>query len=300
MLPVGIIGAGPEWETTWRPALLAQSRLKVAAFHDPIAARGEAAALDVDAPLLAGARDLLDVPGLRGLLVLDAGWLGAWVVREAARRGLATLIASGAIPFRQLADVDDASPGDVVVQPDLRRRYTPATMRLRELTATTLGPIQFLSAEMQAAPSETLARLSALVDWCRFVVQSAVVRAEPGAEVASLRLTFRKEEDGHPVRAEVRIAPTAETSVAPDFSAEVACRSGAVSIRDNRCLAWRTADSSEDEQLSDDRSSAHVQLDLFGRRLVGGLVPAPGLEDLQSAARLVRDALEQASPPPSI
>lgn len=300
MLPVGVIGAGNEWEATWRPALSSQSRLQVAAFHDPIAVRGESAARDVDARFYSGARELLAGAGpLRALLVLDAGWLGTWVIREAAKNRIPLFVAPAAIDVREVASLNDEEFSDLLFQPDLRSRYTPATMRLRELVATQLGPIEFLSVEVDLRNGDRTWSVAQLIDWCRFVVQSAIVNAKiEWKEHASgpsqvLQLTFRKTRGDQPVTAEIQLSSPGSALGSPSaFRAEIACASGTASIHGIRQIHWRTTDSSLSEKLQDDRSSSHVQLDLFGRRLVGGLVPAANLHDFRSAVQLAQQTLD--------
>ncbi len=299
MLPVGLIGAGEEWDNTWRPAILAQSRLKVSAVYDPIAIRGEAAARDLDVPYVAGARELFARQSLRGILVLDAGWLGSWAAREAARVHRPILVTRGAVAFHDLADFSESEIEDLSLQPDLRQRYSPSTMRLRELTATSLGPVDFVSIQGLAASGSETWPLAELIDWCRFVVQSSIVNLvsewqETDAAPARLvRLSFRRENAGRPIAAEIRLVSGDSSQANGDarFSAEVRCAAGTVWVRDNHRIAWRTNDDARDEELSDDRSSAHVQLDLFARRLVGAPVPAATLDDIRISVRLAGQAL---------
>jgi hypothetical protein len=58
-----------------------------------------------------------------------------------------------------------------------------------------------------------------------------------------------------------------------DFGAELTCRDGVVIVSGSRRVRWKAGEEERDEELSDDRTSAAVQLDLFARRLAGGLVP---------------------------
>jgi hypothetical protein len=301
MLPVGVIGAGPEWDGTWRPALAAQSRLKIAAIYDPVAVRGEAVARELETPLFGSVRDLFAQSTLKGLVVLDAGWLGAWVIREAVKHRTPVFVARGAIHNEDLAAIPEDDLGHLLVQPDMRRRYTPATMRLRELTATKLGGIDFVGIEAPRNRTD-VAEVAELIDWCRFVVQSAVAQVETEwAESESgpsrrIKLAFRKASAGQPVAAEVKFSgerQPLEIDALQDFVAEVACRAGTASIRGNRAITWRTTEAELEELLSDDRTSAHVQLDLFGRRLVGGLVPVATLDDLRTATTHAANALNQ-------
>jgi hypothetical protein len=200
--------------------------------------------------------------------------------------------------FADLASFEESEIEDLSLQPDLRKRYTPSTIRLRELTATSLGVIDFIAIHGVASPGSKDWALAELIDWCRFVVQSSIVKLTSewqetdASPVKLVKLLFRREKAGRPVAAEIRLSSADESRPAgpSTFTAEIACATGTVWIRDNRRIGWRTNDDSRDEELSDDRSSAHVQLDLFARRLVGAPVPAATIDDIRVALRLASEA----------
>jgi hypothetical protein len=157
--------------------------------------------------------------------------------------------------------------------------------------------VEFVSVQGEARQGDQLA-IAELIDWCRFVVQSTVVRSEwEWVETSTgptrlLRLLFRRENGGAPVAAEIRFAEreSSASGSPPLLLAEVSCSAGAAWVRDARRISWRTVDGSADEELSDDRPSALVQLDLFARRLAGGLVPAGTLDDVRIALEIARDS----------
>ena len=55
-------------------------------------------------------------------------------------------------------------------------------------------------------------------------------------------------------------------------------------------LEWSIGPRLEHESLVSDRAAADVMYDLFGRRLVGGIVPVPDLADLIRAQRILAAA----------
>src|SRR6476661_8997377 len=112
MLPIGVIGAGTEWDAVWRPAFAQLSRLVVASFYDPVAARGERVAEENEWPLAASARQVLETPKLRGLVVLDPGWLGNWIIEQADRRGLPVFVSPRESSLENLAGVFERSTGE--------------------------------------------------------------------------------------------------------------------------------------------------------------------------------------------
>ncbi len=293
MLPIGVIGAGTEWDAVWRPAFSQLSRLVVTSFYDPVPIRGERIAEAFDWKPAGNVRQLLATARLKGVVILDAGWQGNWAIREADQRRIPVLVSPRESPLEHLAAAFHAASGETLIQPELRRRYTAATMRVRELTATRLGPVKSLRVEIPSPSPLDVSRWAEVIDWCRFVVQSAVMVAEPGGTAGRIRLVFRKQFEDLPVEARLFDCPT---DVAPeypaDFSAELVCRDGVAIVSGNRRVRWKAGDDEGDEELSDDRSSAAVQLDLFARRLAGGLVPVASLGDVASAVELAKVALK--------
>jgi hypothetical protein len=292
MLPIGVIGAGREWEAVWRPAFAQVSRLVISTFYDPVAIRGERVAEAEEWQLASHVRGVLETPKLRGVVVLDAGWCGNWVIREADRRHLPVLVSSRESSLESLAAALQAASGETLIQPELRRRYTPATMRVRELTATRLGPVKALRVELLAAVPPTISEWAEVIDWCRFVVQSAVTRTDYEDEESGVGVAFRKLDEGRPMTARIVWKSTQKPPEYPgDFAAELTCQNGVVIVTGSRRIRWKTEDAEGDEELSEDRTSAAVQLDLFSRRLAGGLVPVASLEDVALAVDSARTAI---------
>jgi predicted dehydrogenase len=82
----------------------------------------------------------------------------------------------------------------------------------------------------------------------------------------------------------------------PEISCE--CESGRATLLDRTSLTWCCHDDEgvgtgvrTKEELSSERTESQVMLDLFCRRLVGGLVPVADFSDISRALRLVESAL---------
>jgi len=284
MLPIGVIGAGTEWEAVWRPAFAQVSRLVVSSFYDPVAVRGERVAEAEDWQQASHIRELLDTPRLRGIVILDAGWCGNWAIEEADRRKIPVLVSTRDSSLESLAPALARATGESLIQPELRRRYTAATMRVRELTATRLGPVKSLRVELPSAIPPTVSQWAEVIDWCRYVVQSAVTHADYHDQDSSFGVEFRKLDEGRPMQASIVWTSSQKPPEFPaDFAAELTCRDGVVIVTGNRRVRWMAGDADGEEELSDDRTSAAVQLDLFARRIAGGLVPVASLEDVAVA-----------------
>jgi predicted dehydrogenase len=91
-------------------------------------------------------------------------------------------------------------------------------------------------------------------------------------------------------------APLARELRFPEITCE--CESGRATLLDRTSLTWRSHGDEGDgagvrtkEELSAERTEAQVMLDLFCRRLVGGLVPVADFSDISRALRLVESVL---------
>ena len=87
-----------------------------------------------------------------------------------------------------------------------------------------------------------------------------------------------------------RSGDVAEADV--QFEAHGACRHGDFQLAAPFQIRHSIGRTAVDEKLNADRSSYDIMLDLFGRRLVGGLVPVPDFVDLLRARNLVVAAIQ--------
>jgi hypothetical protein len=216
----------------------------------------------------------------------------------------------------------------MIVFPELRLRYFPATLRLQELKATSLGAIVGMvihahassltstvagglfwlpsagwgarsSARVAAntgSPDAGRMPLSHLLDWCTSLIQRRPVALEPlsispPATAAGVRIVF--EERQHSVRApQVEIvwceaSKTAEGTEPPAAPfCEITCEKGSAVMVSRDELHWTSAERSGHEKLASDRTAWEVMLDLFVRRVSGGLIPTPDFGDLRRAQAL--------------
>ncbi len=303
MFKIGVIGPGAEWETRYRPALERLSgRLQVTAVYDAVANRGEQLAAEMRAAPVTGMRALLERPDVEAVLILDRAWHGLWPVRFAVEAGKPVYIAgSFDEDLAALQDLQrDAATRGLVVMPELRLRATPAGMRLRELTAARVGPIERLDVLADAAPEGGERGWHVhLFDWCCYVLQSAPVRTEwvsgrEGAGGSFARIHFRRATAmGQPVTADVACVsePRAhelarEAATLPLVRATAVCVRGSVRLVDRRNVIWSAGGAETEETLNEDRSSVDALLDLFARRVVGGLVPVADVGDLCRAVKM--------------
>lgn len=303
MLRIGLIGQGPEWEHHYRPALEGLTRrLRIAAVFDAVASRAEQLALELGAVPCAGLRCLLDRQDVAAVLLLDTAWHGESPLQMAVDYGKPTFLGGGCRLGRvRMEELHArAHAAGVLIVPELRLRATPASMRLRELTATRLGPVESLRLELVASEPEPLSvTLAAALDWCAYAAQSTPCDLEevaaPRAAAADRELTvrFRRHTpQGAPVSAVVRVAASMADGGGcgvPPIHARVECANGSVDVTGPSEISWRSGSETVHERLTSERPSGEVLLGHFARRIVGGLVPVPDLEDLCRPLRLLEE-----------
>ncbi|MGL4514846.1 MAG: Gfo/Idh/MocA family protein [Lacipirellulaceae bacterium] len=180
-LRVGLVGLGPTWITRHRPALSAlASRFEVRAVCDPVAHRADQVAAELRARSIDGFRALATADDVDAVLLLSGRWFGALPILAACDAGKA-VYCGASVEMR----ADEATElqarvrqSGVAFMAELPHRLAPATIRLKELIATRLGPPRLLFCnERLGAPKSAgegatshTRRLIEMVDWCRYVV----------------------------------------------------------------------------------------------------------------------------------
>ncbi|MFN0055607.1 MAG: hypothetical protein ACKV0T_25955 [Planctomycetales bacterium] len=307
MLTVGLIGLGPEWEQRFRPALAKlRHRIRVQGVYAAVANVADQIAAEWKCEPATGMLALMQRKDVRAVLILDAAWYGAVPAELACRAGKPAFLAGsladwGTRSDRMLVGANDGAP---TLMPDFAHRYTPATSRLKELLATRLGrPLAIAlslpeNKQPDAVSSATAPvtsplwqrsdALLAAIDWVCHLIGTAPVsverlRSADGFDEA--RLVFQRPAAGGD-------SPTASICIGgksrptTDWRAEVGCLKGRASVQGPDRIDWEDPDGGRSESLGEERSAVEVMLDHFSRRVVGGLIPAPTLDDLQRAVRL--------------
>lgn len=324
MLKVGIIGFGPAWESRYYPALRRlRDRIEPCAIYDAVQTRGESVAAELGAQRVDGMYALIARRDIEAILLFDPSWHAQIPLHFACQHRKPIFVAGSLgdnLPqIETLSRCADELGIDVM--PELSRRYTPATLRFRELIATSLGRVRRLRLELTlpTAPkipqvpgqSNELDLLVGLVDWCRCVIGlppqsigSRVVKPIPSQRGNVMRtreidLIFtRSATDGELGRAEIRLRipgkelTTSESDMTLRCQAD--CAQGHATLTGSDQLQWRRGTESHQESLSTERSEVELMLDHFSRRAQGGLIPIPNLADVCQSLAWV-----QAVSPPS-
>ncbi len=296
---VGVIGLGADWQSRYLPSLQKmKQRLRVVAVHDDVAIRAMAGAEQLGAQPVLGIRELLERTDVRAYLLLGAAWRTEWMVHQLAERSLPVFLGRD---IRLTTDEirswqRQSEESGITVVPEFPLRFQPAILRLHELIATQLGPITCLGARILPENNGhwAMASLTHILDCCgsllkRHQTNVELIINDPEGAPPHVRLTYEERRD-----TEGRSAAVAAdmTVVLPDDSQmpvtthplmELSFSDGTAVIQSPTELHWSVDGHSEVETLDNDRSATEVMLDLFARRVVGGLIPAPDLNDLLRA-----------------
>jgi len=315
-LSLGVLGLGEAWETTYRPALeRLGERTKLAAVYASAWNAGDGLTRSLNCQHAGSMRALMR-SGLDGVIVLDPGWYGWFPVRAAIDAGcnLCSPLPQKCDPQSLATLASEAKSRGVLIVPELRLRATPATLRLRELLATEMGPISEITigAASRTCPGGRRV-LTEIIDWCQVVIGTApetiaCLGHSTGTphEQRTVTLTFRPPKGrSEPTRVAIQLAwpHTVVNSVeergvklppADVWPLEfcIACRDGEARLEDAVHLRWRCGGREREESLSTERTAASVVIDHFARRLAGGLIPVPDLMDVSRACELARLADE--------
>lgn len=185
-LRVGLVGLGDAWEQRHRPALRALAdRFEVRAVCEPVRHRAELAAAEFRAATVDGFRALAEREDVDAVLVFSADWYGWLPILAACDAGKAIYVGGGVTFEPEQAEtikqrVDESG---IAFMAEFPRRHWAATLRLKELIATRLGPPRLLFCHQRlaqperrgpnashAAPRAYVEEMVELVDWCCYVV----------------------------------------------------------------------------------------------------------------------------------
>ncbi len=185
-LRIGVVGLGDGWDTRHRPALRALAdRFEVRAVCDQVKHRAVWAAAEFGAKPIDGFRALAAREDIDAILMLGPQWYGALPILAACETGKAIYLGHGYALEPQSADLirQRVEKAGIAFLAEFPRRQAPATLRLKELIATRLGPPRLLFCHHRLSIAErddraTPCRLQPsirqelveLVDWCRYVV----------------------------------------------------------------------------------------------------------------------------------
>ena len=323
-LRVGLVGLGHAWESRHLPALRAlRDRFEIRAVCSEIMFRAERAAKEFEAEAVDGYRALAAREDIDALLMLSPEWYGALPILAACETGKAVYCAAALeMETGQAVNVRDrVNDAGIAFMAEFPRRYAAATLRLKELIATRLGPPNLLFCHLRkgfraprdaAEPDVTSARLHRdlleLVDWCRYVVgqnPSSVVGlhnrggSSDGVNYRMMNLDFSEE-------GQFGVGPVAQISVGRYLPADwqeaigfrnpaglqVNCANGIAFIDLPSNLVWFDEAGRHIESLESERPVGEQMLNSFHRAVTSLIRKTSDLEDAYRALMVVQKSEE--------
>ncbi|MFN0195919.1 MAG: Gfo/Idh/MocA family oxidoreductase [Planctomycetaceae bacterium] len=308
MVRIGIVGLGPQWDERYGPILKSlRRRIAVRAVYDCVTHRAEQVSSELGANVVQGVRALMERSDIQAILWLDPAWLGIFPLRSALQFGKPIFV-GGAIQtslpdWKSLYQLVQTQ--GLTAIPELHRRYTPATSRLQELIATRLGRPQRIrirvTSDASSTPSTTsttaVDTMLGLMDWCRYVMRS---RPKVIRQVTAINESHQNWERGFEIefheRTPTSSPPLAELTLSRGTTAmeavhyEICCENGRAWFYDSTTIIWESGSEIVTECLQAERHEIEVMLDLFCRRVVGGLIPVADLGDICRGLTMVQAA----------
>lgn len=320
---VGLVGLGNAWESKHRRTLRALGdRFEVRAVCEEVAVRAEQVARDFGAVAVDGYRALTCRSDIDAILMLAPQWFGPMPIFAACDEGKAVYCAAA-----MDLDIDQAQrvkqrveEAGIAFMAALPRRLAPATLRLKELIATQLGPprLLFCHQRLVVQPNHCLNQRSwrtpaarrdliELVDWCRYIVgkdpTSVLGVAHQGKSPAEdedyqmMSLDFSQPDSpGSGPLAQIscgQYIPATWSEAAafrPAAALQVRCEHGIAFVDLPSTLVWFDEAGRHQESLGNERPVEEQLLSQFHRAVTSLVRKTSNLEDAYHALAIVLSA----------
>jgi len=326
---VGVIGLGRLWETRHKPSLARLAdRFQVTAVYDQVFRRAEIEASQIRCAACEGLRSLVERPDVDVIYLLSRQWFGVHPIRLACETGKPVYCA---LPLAdELDELEDLArlveQSGIVFMPEFARRCYPATLRLKELLATDLGPPRLVVGHSRlygfdryAMPGPTTqiapAPLSIdpgsyLLDWSCFVFQALPVKLQGfRCQVLPVRDAGSQDSDYESFVATFAQGAMADISYGrfqraswgeasrflPTPGFQVFAERGAAWLEMPEKIQWSDAKGTNEERLPLEPTVGDVLNDQFHRLVLGVHSLAPTIREALEIARLVNQ-LRQIQP----
>lgn len=329
-LRVGVIGLGRLWDTRHKPSLVRlNDRFRVTAVYDQVARRAELEAAQLGCTASQGLAALIERPDVDAVYLLTPQWFGLHPIRLACAEGKAIYcalpLAGDRGELEALAGLIDSSR--IVFMPEFARRCYPATLRLKELLETRLGPARLIVGQSwlfgfdryavpgpttQTAPAPLLIDPgSYLLDWCHHLFQAypstvwgdrrtlipaprveaeSSDKADQGSDFESFAIEF---EGGAGARISYgryhRGAWGDASRFLPPQGFQIFAERGAAWLEMPDRIQWSDSTGNHEERLPLEPTVGDVLNDQFHRLVCGEDVQAPTIRDAVENARTVHD-----------
>lgn len=322
-LRVGVIGLGRLWEARHKPALLRlRDQFQIAAVYDQVLRRAEIEAAQLGCVAVEGVTALIERNDVDVVYLLTPQWFGLHPIEIACHAGKPVYCA---LPLAEdIAELEGLTTlirgSGIRFMPEFARRFYPATLRLRELLATTLGTPRLILGHNrlfgydrygQPGPTTQMAPAplmidpgSYLLDWCCFLLQSEPSAVQGfahstlpdagdrsgGPDFESFNAEFP---DGTLVQISYsryhRAAWGEASRFLPQPGFQVFAERGAAWLELPERIQWSDAEGAHEERLPLEPTIGEVLSDQFHRLVRGDQSLAPTIDDALIVARRVSD-----------
>lgn len=320
---VGLIGLGDHWQSRHRPALLALSdRFEVKAVCCEVAERSRAVANEFGAVPLDGFRAMIERDDIDAILALAPDWVGPLPLIAASEAGKAVYCSTALDISPDQADeirkrIDQSG---VAFMAEFPRRYAPATLRLKELIATRLGPPNLMFCHDRMAverQSDKLRRgdycplvwrhMMEQIDWCRYIVgcdpesvMSADYQSGPEQNTfyQSVSLQFPETGQGSCPMAQLSLGHYIPSrwqdalSFRRPASIQICCENGMAFLDLPNTLVWFNDAGQHTESLDFEKPIGEQMLNLFYRSITSLYRNDSDLVDAYRAMQIVLQSHE--------
>jgi predicted dehydrogenase len=321
-LRLGVIGLNDQWEKRYLPALrVLEDRFSLIAIYEPVAQRAASAARELAVVTHDSYRALCRRSDIDAVLVLNPHWFGELPVLAACEYGKAVYLDSRVfLTLEETARIREVvRESGVAFMVEFARRYSPATIRLKELIATVLGSPQMLFCHRrlsQYLKCNGLANgrrqvtmdldLIELADWCRFIVGRSPVsvmgvshRASSGEEpdylMVSLAFGAANGNDSD-VIAQLScgkyLPPHWHEAInyRPSAELQVVCEHGVACVDLPATLVWFDEAGRHQETLEHERPLGERLLFCFHRMVTSLVQRMSDIDDLYLAQKVIESA----------
>ncbi len=322
-LRIGIIGLGDVWQQRHAPALrMLADRFEVRAVCDQVAHRAQQAAAEFHAAPVDGFRALACREDLDAVLILSLQWFGALPILSACESGKAVYCAAGLDLKLEEAELvkQRVEEAGIAFMAEFPRRHASATLRLKELIATQLGPPRLLFCHQRSVADTSRPgphsrgasplpgrNLVELIDWCRYVVDRDARRvfgvmhagkSDPAAEDYQM-MSLDFSEPGMPASGPVAqiscgryVPPHWQEAITyrPLPALQVSCENGIAFVDLPSTLVWFDEAGRHQESLESERPVGEQLLTQFHRAVTSLVRKTCDLEDAYRALAIVQAA----------
>jgi predicted dehydrogenase len=299
-----------------------QDRFQVTAVYDQVFRRAAIEAEQLGCAACEGLSALVERADVDAIYLMSPQWFGLHPVHLACAAGKAVYcglpLAGDLAELEALAQRVDQT--GIVLMPEFARRCYPATLRLKELLATSLGRPRLILGHSrlfgfdryalpgpttQIAPAPLLVDPgSYLLDWCTFLFHSLPVSVSgsscvvlpseagenPDADFETFVAEFPDGATAQVAYGRYHRARWGEASrFLPASGFQVFAERGAAWLEMPERIQWWDSSGTHEERLPLEPTVGDVLNDQFHRRVRKGQSLAPTIHDALGIARLVQD-----------